>query len=296
MQKIAATLLLISAFGFIEAQELEPRAYANLPKGLNAIAPNYGLARGNVITEPTLPIENFKITTHSLLLGYMRTFGLFGKLSRVQVILPYTYMSGSFKLNGRDTSGARSGFGDTRLRWGINLIGSPAYAMKDFRKYQQRTVIGFSIVASIPTGLYYKDKRINIGAHRWGFKPEVGISKRFKRVYAEAYTGIWFYSANKEFLTSKELKQDPVFSIQGHLCYYFKNQMWVGVNLNWFNGGITTVDDIPTGDLQDNWRVGGTWSVPLAPRHSAKLQFHVGAFTNTGYDYNVAILGYQYIF
>jgi hypothetical protein len=42
-----------------------------------------------------------------------------------------------------------------------------------------------SLVASIPTGNYYGDKEINIDANRWGFKPEIGVSKRFKHFYAE---------------------------------------------------------------------------------------------------------------
>ena len=72
--------------------------------------------------------------------------------------------------------------------------------------------------------------------------------------------------------------------------------MWVGFNWNWFNGGKTSVNNIPQGNFQDNWRVGGTWSVPINPKQSIKLQVHTGAYTNTGYDYNIAILSYQHIF
>jgi hypothetical protein len=205
-------------------------------------------------------------------------------------------MSGQLKLNGRDTSGVRNGFGDTRIRLGINLIGSPALSPKDFRAYQQKTIVGFSLVFSVPTGLYYEDKRINLGSNRWAFKPEVGVSKRFKRFYAEAYSGIWVYTDNKKFLESKSLTQDPVFSIQGHINYYFKNQMWIGTNVNWFNGGRTFVDNAPSGDLKDNWRVGGIFSMPIAPKHSIKFQFHVGAFTATGYNYKLAAISYQYVF
>jgi hypothetical protein len=87
-----------------------------------------------------------------------------------------------------------------------------------------------------------------------------------------------------------------VFSIQAHASYYFKNQMWIGINGNWFNGGETTVDKVPSGDLKDNWRVGATWSVPFAKFHSLKLQFNTGAFTNSGLDYDMVSIGYQYIF
>ncbi|MEX6689856.1 transporter [Danxiaibacter flavus] len=279
-----------------KTQDLEPRIYANLPKNMNAVAFVYGYAKGNVVADPSLPIADFKITSHNLGVGYVRTFGIANKLSRVQLSLPYTDMAGQLKINGHDTSGARSGFSDMRVRIGMNLWGSPAMDKKDFRRYQQKTIVGVSLVTSVPIGLYYSDKRINLGSHRWAFKPEVGVSRRFKRFYTEAYAGVWLYTNNNKYLVDKVQEQRPVFSIQGHVCYYFKNQMWVGVNGNWFNGGETTVNGVAAGDLKDNWRVGAIWAVPLAKSHSIKLQLHTGAFTASGLDYNIVAISYQYIF
>ena len=296
MRGIISTILFCFLYVITTAQDLEPRAYANLPKGTNVIALVYAYSSGNVLTDPSLPIEDFKIKAHNIGAGYVHTFALAKKLARVQVVAPLIFMSGKLKLNGVDTSGVRHGFGDARIRFGVNLIGSPALDIKNFRQYQQKTIVGASIVISVPSGLYYKDKRINLGSNRWAVKPEVGVSKRFKRFYTEAYTGVWFYTNNNEFLTSKTLKQQPVVSLQAHVSFYFKNQMWIGVNSNWFNGGETLVDDVSSGDLKDNYRIGATWSVPFAKRHSVKFQFHVGAFTNTGYDYNLYSIGYQYIF
>ncbi len=286
------------SFSFITArsQDLEPRVYANVPKGTNVVALVYGYASGNVLTDPSKPIQGAKISSHNIFTGYVRTFALANKLARVQITAPFIFLAGNGKLNGRDTSIARNGFGDARIRFGINLFGSPALTPREFAKFQQKTIVGFSLVASVPIGLYYKEKLINLGSHRWALKPEIGISRRFKRFYGEAYAGVWFYTDNKEYLVDKTQEQDPVVSLQGHLAYYFRNQMWVGLNGNWFNGGQTFVDNTPAGDLKDNWRIGAIWSVPLARQHSMKLQFHVGAFTNTGYDYNVVTLGYNYLF
>lgn len=278
------------------SQELEPRAYSALPKNLNSLAFVYGLTKGNVLTDPALPIKDLKANVNSLTLGYVHTFGLANKLARVQIVLPYMILSGKLKLNGVDTSITRSGFSDARLRLGINLTGSPPLDKKDFVRYTQKTIIGVSLVTSIPIGYYEQDKRINPGSHRWGFKPEIGISKRFKRVYAELYSGVWFYTANTKYLVTKTQIQKPVFNIQAHASYYFKKQMWVSINMNWFNGGKTLVDGESQGNLLDNWRVGATWSFPVAKGHSLKLQFHVGAFTESGYDYNAVSLAYQWVF
>jgi hypothetical protein len=277
-------------------QELEPRVYANLPKNLNAVAFVYGLSKGNVLADPSLPITGFKITAHNLGLAYVHTFGLANRLARVQVSAPFINMIGNLQVNGRDTTGTRTGFGDMRFRFGINLVGSGALDRKEFAQYQQKTILGVSLITSVPTGMYDANKRINIGSHRWGFKPEIGFSRRFKHFYVEGYTGVWFYTNNTQFLETKTLGQKPVFSLQGHIIYTFNNKMWLGVNGNWFSGGETVVDGVSPGALKDNWRVGATWSVALTTKHSLKLQFHVGAFTNVGYDYNIAIIGYQYVF
>jgi hypothetical protein len=278
------------------SQDLEPRVYANLPKDANAVFGSYGFMKGDVVSEPTLPIEDFVISSNNFALGYLHTFGFFDRLARIQVVIPYVIMDGEATVSGEKITGNRTGFGDVRIRLGINLFGSPALERKDFVKFQQKTIFGVSIVTSFPTGIYYADKRINIGTNRWGFKPEVGVSKRFKKVYAELYSGIWFYTKNDEFIIDKDLQQEPVFSFQAHGSYFFKNQMWVGININWFSGGKTVIDDVPAGSIINSSRIGATWSVPLSKSQSLKLQFNTGTFKDIGLNYDSINLSYQYVF
>lgn len=278
------------------AQDLEPRRYAALPKGLNALAVGYAWSKGNVVSDAALPISDFTMTTHVLLAGYLRSFRAWGKLARISVGVPFTTVEGDAKVRGRDTNARRTGFNDAQLRIGVNLTGSPAEDARTFARFRQETIFGVSLAFNLPTGLYHNDKVINTGTNRWAFKPEIGISQRFRRWYAEMYTGVWFYAHNDEYPGHRLLEQRPLFSIQGHGCYNFRNQMWVSVNGTWFKGGQTIVDGRETGSVFDNWRVGATWSTPLGKWHSIKLQFHVGAFATRSYNYNTISLGYQYIF
>ncbi|MHC0441448.1 transporter [Flavobacterium sp. 3-210] len=287
------TLLLFSILCY--GQDLEPRAYANVPKKLNVAAFGYVFMDGNVVTEPSLPISDFKIQSHNIAASYIRTFGLANKLARIQVSLPFTFMDGSALVAGDLVTGSRTGFADTKVRFGVNLLGSPALDKSEFRAFQQKTILGVSLVTSIPTGRYYDDKRVNIGTNRWGIKPEIGISKRFAHVYAEAYGGVWFYTDNNDFL-GKKMEQKPTYSLQAHASYYFKNQMWVGFNTTWFFGGKTIIDGVPEASQIDNWRVGGTFSTPIAKGQSIRFQYHVGAFTNNGLDYYALSAVYQYSF
>jgi hypothetical protein len=278
------------------SQDLEPRVYANVPKGINILAVGYGFNKGNVLSDPSLPIKDFKINTQSLAVNYIHSFSLASKLARVQVSLPFADMQGRVVMNGEEVTGSRTGFADMRIRFGVNLTGSPALDRKKFSQYQQKAIFGVSLVTSVPTGRYYSDKKINIGSNRWGFKPEIGVSKRFQHVYAEAYVGTWFYTNNTDYMTNKVLKQKPTVSFQAHVSYYFKNQMWLGFNTNWYKVGATTIDGVPSGNTLDDWRMGGTFSVPLTKTQSLRLQYHTGLLANLGLNYDSLTIAYQYVF
>lgn len=280
----------------VHSQDLEPRAYANVPIGMNVLAVGYVYNKGNVINDASLPIEDFKLNTQILGVNYLYSFGLANKLARIQVSIPVAILEGKLLLDGEEVTGSRTGFADMRIRFGINLKGSPALELKNFRRYQQNTIFGVSFVTSVPTGRYYDDKKVNIGSNRWGFKPEIGISKRFKKVYAEAYVGTWFYTKNNDFFDGSELKQKPTISWQAHASYYFKNQMWVGINTNWYLVGKVAINNVYAVDAQKDWRIGAVLSVPLAKTQSLRLQYHAGVYANLGLNYDSLTLAYQYVF
>ncbi len=296
MKKIWLLCILYATVGRALGQELDPRAYAALPINLNAVAASFGASTGNILVGSALPLQNINVNGYIGSLGYVRTFRFLGKLGRVSAGVPFAMLSGTAQLNGRDTSAARSGFGDARIRVSVNIIGSPPLDKKQFNRYQQETVVGISLVAAIPTGLYYPSKFINIGSNRWGLKPEVGVSKRFANLYLEGYVGTWFYTTNNDFLSGHTLSEDPVASLQGHAVYYFKNHMWISADGNWFSGGQSYLNGVAFGADFDNYRVGGAWSVPISAGQSLKLQFHVGAFASRGYNYSIISLAYQYVF
>ena len=292
VQKSVCVILLL--LGLLQAQEVEPRAYANLPTRLNVLALAYSWSHGNIINDASLPIEDFKVTGHTPAAIYMRTFNLFGKLGKIQALLPFTHLAGSVTIAGKDTSGTKTGLADARLRLGVNLIGSPALAPKDFRRFKQGTILGASIVVGIPTGQYDANKRVNLGANRWGLKPEIGISHRFARWYLEGYAGVWLFTDNTEFLGSSTLKQEPIYSFQWHINYFFKSGAWVALDGVHVDGGRTTVDGVIKNDFQKNWRLGGKFSFPLGRGHSIQAIFHSGVATRIGADFDIVTIAYQY--
>ncbi len=83
-------LILASAWAVTAlAQELEPRAYWVAPVGINSAIAGYSYSTGDNVTDPTLPLSNVRSTYQSLMAGYYRTFGLFGRSANFTVSGPY---------------------------------------------------------------------------------------------------------------------------------------------------------------------------------------------------------------
>jgi len=82
------------------AQDLEPRTYANIPIRLNFLVAGYGYTSGGVATDPSLPLENASIETHSIFVAYARSLNMWGKSGKFDVVLPYAWLSGSAEFAG----------------------------------------------------------------------------------------------------------------------------------------------------------------------------------------------------
>jgi hypothetical protein len=281
--------------GTIHAQDLEPRSYAVVPKGLHATAFSYTFSSGNIITEGSSPIQDLKVTNNVMGLGYVQTFSLFDKLARVAVSLPFGFLNGSATFHGIDTTGTRTGFYDGRIKLGINLFGSPVLSPREFQQFQEHTVFGVSVVISVPVGQYYPSKLINLGSNRWGFKPEIGGSHREGRLFYEAYAGIWMFTNNGQYFQKTMLDQQILFSFQAHVDYTFKHGKYLALNGGFADGGETSINGVPQNNVQENWRLGATFSTPIFNKHqSVKFMVNTGIATRAGQNYTALTLVYQY--
>ncbi len=63
----------------LSAADIEPRAYSNIPSGINFLIVGYGYSEGNVTFDPSVPITNGKLTTDSSVFAYSRSLDLWGK-------------------------------------------------------------------------------------------------------------------------------------------------------------------------------------------------------------------------
>ena len=278
----------------ISAQDIEPRSYSVVPIGLHVAAVGYTYSFGDVISDGSSPIRDGNFHSNAFNLAYVQSFGFFKKLAKITVALPYGVFQGTANILGVDTGGKRYGFADARLKFSVNLIGAPLISPRDFRKFQEETVFGASLVISIPTGQYDPQKLINIGSNRWGFKPELGFSERLGRFYIEAYSGVWFFTTNNEFFKSSTLKENALFNFQAHVDYILKSGIWFALNGGYGAGGSLNLSGKELDNGQSNFRAGATFSVPFNKNNSIRLMYNTGVTVLAGQNYSAFTLSYQY--
>jgi hypothetical protein len=213
---------------------------------------------------------------------------------KVDVIVPYGWLSGSAEYDGQTVTREVSGLADPRLRMSVNFIGAQSLPLSGFKDYKQDFVAGASLQIFLPLGQYDPLKLVNMGTNRYTIKPELGISKTLGRIQLELTGGFSFYTVNNDFFNGKTRSQAPIGSIQTHINYNFKNGIWAALDGTYYWGGHTTVDGVQGDDLQKNTRLGLTASIPLNIHHSIRLNLSTGVSTRTGSDYDVAGIIWQY--
>jgi len=284
----------MSAWGAI-AQQLEPRAYSNLPVGLNFLLAGCAYSQGDVLLDPSLPVANASAKVNSLVLGYLRSLDFRGNSGSIALVLPYAGVSASGDLEGQTSRVTRSGLADPLLRLAVNLYGAPALSAEQFRAYRQDIIAGASLTVTAPAGQYDETKLVNVGTNRWSFKPEVGASQALGPWILEGSFGVTYFTDNDDFFGGHRRKQSPLYAAQAHLIYSFNPGLWAALDATYYAGGRTSVDGALNNDLQQNWRWGGTLSKSVDPRNSVKLYFSSGATARTGTNFQTVGIGWQHL-
>jgi hypothetical protein len=284
---------LLHGVGSASAQQLEPRAYSPSPVGVNFLGLGYLYSSGGVVLDPSLPIKNLHARVYMALPYYGRTFGLFGREASVTLTTPYARGTANGDVEEVSRTVNRSGLADPQLRFAVNLIGGPALTPLEFFQREPETTLGASLTVTAPFGQYHPSKVINLGANRWAFKPELGLSHPVGNWGFEFYAGVWLFTANDDFFGGQVKRQDPLAAFQTHVVYTIRQRLWGAFDFTYYTGGETTVDGQRQNDRQGNTRAGLTLSLPVARSQSLKLSYTRGVSTRVGSSFQTIGVGWQ---
>jgi hypothetical protein len=298
----ASILALAGASPSVLAQDLSPRAYLITPLRANAITVANIFNDGELLIEGAVPVTGATGRLNMPNLTITHSLSFFGRSANVAAALAYGV--GHFKgtVVGAEIDAYRSGLFDSIFRFSVNLKGAPAMAAPEFVKWRQKLLIGASLKVAAPTGQYDPTKLINLGANRWAFKPEVGVSRRWGSWILDAYAGMWFFTENPEFFSRNQYfpgtqsqTQEPIAAFETHLSYDFRPRLWVSFDANFWRGGRTSLNGVQNpATLQQSSRVGVTASFPVTRRQSIKVGYADGAYVRFGGNYKIASFAWQY--
>jgi len=268
----------------VRAQSLEPRVYLAGPVGTNAAIVAAVRSSGDIVVDPTIPVADAKATVGMVAFGYYRTFGLFGRAASVGTTVPVVRGTFEGSVDGQFGRASRIGQGDASVRLTVNLRGTPAMDLASFAKRGLRPNLGVSLTVNVPMGQYDSTHLVNIGANRWAYRPELGLSLPIHRWLLDAYFGAWIFADNPNY-RGVVRKQEPLWATQGHLSYNLSPRAWIAFESTYYAGGRTTTSGGVSAVRQNNTRFGGTVALPLARRQTLKISVSKGAWVRLGTDF-----------
>ena len=276
-----------------QAQILEPRLYRNAPVGLNAVAFGYSFSRGSLEFDPALPIEGAEGNGSVVPLAYVRTFGLFKKSAKLEVVVPIGWGHYGGFLEGEFRTRDLGGIADPSFRLSVNLFGAPALAARDFKDFQQKTVVGVSLQVRPPLGSYDPDRLLNLGTNRWMLRPEIGVSHQWRKWFFELAATVWLFTKNNDFFGGQTLEQQRLSAFKGSVIRSFRPGLWAALSLGYGTGGKSIVEGVPKNTYQKNWRFGLSASVPVRPGQAIRFFAWSGVRQRVGNDSDVFGALYQ---
>jgi hypothetical protein len=268
----------------------------------NAVIVTYSYFNGNLDLQGALPIKDATASANVPILAIFHSFNAFGRHASFTAGIPYGEANFKGTVMGDQTNVYRSGLLDSVYRVSFNLVGGPAMTLPEYVKWQQKSLLGVSLKVLAPTGQYDSAKLINLGTNRWGFKPELGYSRRDKHWIFDTYFGTWLYTTNPKFFSQNQynpgvqsLTQAPVGSLEAHVSYNVKPRFWVSFDANLWFGGTTSLNGVsnPATRLRSS-RIGATASVPINKHQSIKFSYSDGAYIRYGGNFQNVSVAWQF--
>ncbi len=275
---------------------MQPRAYFPAPVGVSFFVTTYSRNSGGLLYDPSLPVEDAHVVADIGTFSFGQSLGVLGRSAQVLAIVPYVQADLTGLLAASAQYRYRSGLGDMVFRYAMNIYGAPAMHLREYAQYRQKTIVGASLTVSAPTGQYDPSLFVNIGTNRWGFKPEVGVSRAFLGKWViEGAAGAWLYTANKDFYGGQTRTQRALGSLQGHFLRLLPHRTWVAFDGTFFWGGRSTVNGAEMADYQGNSRLGVTFGVVISRRQSLKISYFDGVTARIGKDISSLGIAYNFI-
>ena len=254
------------------AQFTDPRNYQNSPVDVNQAQLAYAYVRSNSSIDSSIIVADSKLQLNQGSISYTRYFSLIHRMAWFSPGIPIAGLDGS--ISGTTISRSITGSGDSSYQVAWLLAGGPALSAPDFEKFQPRTSVGLSLSMTAPTGSYQSNRILNLGANRWTFKPEIGVSYPFgpqQKWALDGYANSYFYTDNNSYHGAQALGQKPLPGFEGHISYSFLDSLVGSLDTRYSFGGETSLNGVNQDNSQKNFLLGSEAIWSLNDRNSFRL-------------------------
>ena len=229
------------------------RVYWPLPKNMNIVGVH--AIRGTVnatltnlhFIQPSLDIDN-----ELYLLTYTRSQPVLGRSFMVTASLPMGVIQTDSSLPVTTNDSFVHGVGDLSLATTINLVGAPGLMLREYARYDLRTVLWLNLNATLPVGQYNPDEPLNVGSNQTRLRLGLPFVQAFgpwvpgNRTTLEIMPSITLISDNDDF-QQQTIEQDPFFAIEAHLTRDFTRNAAISLDYSFLRFGDSKSFDNNTG-------------------------------------------------
>ncbi len=296
---ILLVFLLVSTL--MQAQDIEPRRWTNLPLGTKAAGVGYVYTFGDVLFDPLLEIEDAKVTAHTAIASFVYPFRIGKKFARLDVFIPFSNARWEGLLQGEAVSRNPTGLVDPRVRISYHILGPPALNLKQLREYLTEhpvyTTLGASLAISFPLGQYSEDYLINLGLNQFFFRPQIGVSHNWGLWSVEFDVSAYIYTKNDNFFNDGTKDQKPLIAAQTHLIKRFNSGIWASLSAGYGIGGASRINRLSKDDERSTLLNSASLGFPVGKRQSGKLVYiYSQTLTDVGSNTNSLVLAWSVLF
>jgi hypothetical protein len=255
---LAITVITISSFPRpLHAQFTDPRTYTPGLVGVNDLEFDYTYARQNASIDTSLVVGSENLELNKGDISYTHNFDFLGHFAWVNATIPFASLSGYIAET--NLSGSSTGFGDSSFELAGVLKGGRVLSAAELATHERTTSVGISLTVTVPTGEYNADKVLNLGTHRWSFKPEIGVAYPFgpeQRWQLDGYVNASFFTDNTAYRGVEVLRQETLPGVEAHISYTFGHTFWASLDTRYAFRGQTSIDGLAQNNPQENLIVG----------------------------------------
>jgi len=266
-------LALLFAAGELLASGDGARVHSPAPVGVNIFVFHASaLNDANRSFDPSLITPLLKFDTSIATIQYARTVDVAGRF----VMFTGLLRGGQSTRKSKDPeqNASSSGLADPTIAASLNLVGLPPMALDEFRSFKPTTTVNLFMAVTLPLGEYDPLNLVNLGANRFAFRvglPIVHPVELFpgKKTTLELVPNLIVFSENRD----KNLKQDPLLTIEGNLTQDFAERIWGAVGFLYTRGGKTKINGKVQNGKQKSLSLSMALNYDFSPRWSLNFRY-----------------------